>query len=57
MGPVLVAAARESSTDSFHLAMALSAGLLLAGALVNAAGIRDPQRGDGPTVPGEAPGA
>jgi EmrB/QacA subfamily drug resistance transporter len=57
VGPVLIAAARESSTDSFHLAMGLSAGLLLAGALVNAAGIRDPRRGDGPAVPGEAPGA
>ena len=44
VGLVVAEAARESSTDSFHLAMAISAGLLLAGALVNAAGIRDPKR-------------
>jgi hypothetical protein len=42
--PALVLAANESSTDAFHLAMGLSAGLLLAGALVNAIGIRDPAR-------------
>lgn len=34
-------ASREQSTSAFHLAMAVSAGLLLAGAAVNAAGIRD----------------
>jgi len=34
-------AARESSTDSFHLAMYISAGLLLAGAAVNGLGIRN----------------
>jgi EmrB/QacA subfamily drug resistance transporter len=33
--------AREASTDAFHLAMALSAAFLLAGALVNYLGIRD----------------
>ncbi len=43
-GPILVKAANESSTDAFHLAMGLSAGLLLAGAVVNAIGIRDPER-------------
>ena len=41
-GPALVVAANESSTDAFHLAMGLAAGLLLAGAVVNAIGIRDP---------------
>ena len=35
------AAAREQSTDAFRLAMLASAALLLAGAAVNAAGIRD----------------
>lgn len=45
VGPVLAAAAREASTDSFRLAMGLAAGLLLVGAAVNAVGIRDPQRG------------
>jgi hypothetical protein len=35
-------AAREASTDAFHIAMLISAGLLLAGAAVNAVGIRNP---------------
>jgi EmrB/QacA subfamily drug resistance transporter len=43
--PDQLAAAREASTGSFHLAMALSAGLLVAGAAVNAFGIRNPARG------------
>lgn len=38
----LVAAAREASTSSLHLAMVVSAALLIAGAIVNAAGIRNP---------------
>jgi EmrB/QacA subfamily drug resistance transporter len=38
----VVRAAREASTHSFHVAMVLSAALLFAGALVSAAGIRDP---------------
>jgi EmrB/QacA subfamily drug resistance transporter len=46
VGPVLALAANESSTDSFHLAMGLATALLLAGALVNAVGIRDPERVD-----------
>ena len=55
VGPVLAAAAREASTDSFHLAMGLAAGLLLAGAAVNAVGIRDRARDGGPrAVPAEA---
>jgi len=33
------AAARDQSTDSFHLAMLVGAGLLLAGAAANALGI------------------
>ncbi|MET0801124.1 MAG: MFS transporter [Actinomycetota bacterium] len=36
------AAARSSSTDAFHLAMMVSAGLLLVGAAINAVGIRNP---------------
>jgi EmrB/QacA subfamily drug resistance transporter len=40
--PELKGAAREASTESFHLAMLISAGLLLAGAAVNAVGIRNP---------------
>jgi EmrB/QacA subfamily drug resistance transporter len=42
--PAVAAAAQDSSTDAFHLAMAVSAALLLAGAAVNALGIRNPQR-------------
>jgi len=40
--PVLVDAAQEASTDAFHLAMLVSAGLLILGAGVNAIGIRNP---------------
>jgi EmrB/QacA subfamily drug resistance transporter len=36
-------AAQAASTDAFHVAMLISAGLLLAGAAVNAVGIRNPQ--------------
>jgi len=43
VSPTLVAAAGEASTDSFHIAMGLAAGLLLAGAVVNGLGIRDRQ--------------
>jgi len=35
-------AVRDQSTDAFHLAMFVSAALLIAGAAVNAVGIRDP---------------
>lgn len=38
-----VAAAREASTDAFHLAMLIAALLCAAGAVVNAVGIRDPE--------------
>jgi EmrB/QacA subfamily drug resistance transporter len=44
VGPALAAGAREASTDSFRLAMGIAAGLLLAGALANGLGIRDPVR-------------
>lgn len=40
--PELALAAREASTDAFHLAMLVSAGLCLVGAAVNAFGIRNP---------------
>jgi hypothetical protein len=40
--PVLVGATREASTDAFHLAMLVSAALLILGAGVNAVGIRNP---------------
>ncbi len=44
VSPAVAAAAREASTGSFHLAMGLAAGLLLAGTVVNGIGIRDPSR-------------
>ena len=40
--PQLADAARQASTDAFHLAMIVSAALLLAGAAINAVGIRNP---------------
>jgi EmrB/QacA subfamily drug resistance transporter len=42
--PDVLGAALRASTDGFHLAMLIAAGLLMAGAVVNALGIRDPQR-------------
>jgi EmrB/QacA subfamily drug resistance transporter len=41
---MVVAAARGASTDAFHLAMLVSAAALLAGAAVNAVGIRNKPR-------------
>src|SRR5439155_23527512 len=46
--PELRRAAVHASTSSFHLAMELSAALLLVGAAVNGLGIRNPQRAPGP---------
>jgi hypothetical protein len=57
------AAARSASTDAFHLAALVSAGLLLVGAATNAVGIRNPGaegRHAGPggeQPPGEGVGA
>ena len=57
------AASRSASTDAFHLAVLVSAGLLLAGAAINAVGIRNPTpegRHAGPGAeqpPGDAAGA
>lgn len=42
--PSVAAAAQEASTDAFHLAMMVSAGLLLVGSAINAVGIRNPSR-------------
>jgi EmrB/QacA subfamily drug resistance transporter len=44
VSPAVAGAAGQASTDSFHLAMGLAAGLLLAGAVVNGIGIRDAKR-------------
>ncbi|MDQ3938723.1 MAG: MFS transporter, partial [Chloroflexota bacterium] len=48
-----VVAAREASTEAFHLAMLSCAGLFLAGGVINAIGISDRQArsGDQPEVP------
>jgi EmrB/QacA subfamily drug resistance transporter len=40
--PELADASREASTDAFHLAMLVAAGLLMAGAVLNGVGIRNP---------------
>jgi hypothetical protein len=48
MGPEVATASVEASTGSFHLAMLATAGLLLAGGLTNAFGLR---RGPGATEP------
>jgi predicted MFS family arabinose efflux permease len=40
----LITAARQASTDSFHLASLVAAGLMFAGAAVNAFGIRNPRK-------------
>ena len=42
MSPQIRAAARSASTDAFHLAVLVSVGLLMAGAAINAVGIRNP---------------
>jgi EmrB/QacA subfamily drug resistance transporter len=42
--PAVVRAAREASTDSFHLAVLVAAGLMLVGAAVHGFGIRNPTR-------------
>jgi hypothetical protein len=39
--PHLVGVVRDASTSSFHIAMALGAGLLVVGAIVNAIGIQN----------------
>ena len=49
-----VTAANEASAHSFHLAMGLAAALLLAGAIVNAVGIRNPTPAPTHLAPKEA---
>jgi EmrB/QacA subfamily drug resistance transporter len=51
--PEIRAAAKDASTEAFHLAMFVSAGLLVAGAAVNGFGIRNPA----PTARHLGPGA
>jgi hypothetical protein len=40
----MAGAVRGASTDAFHLAMLVAAGLMFAGATINAVGIRNPRR-------------
>jgi len=42
--PELAFAAKTASTDAYHLAAIVGAGLMLAGAAVNAVGLREPAR-------------
>ncbi|MGH2661687.1 MAG: MFS transporter [Actinomycetota bacterium] len=58
--PAVVAAAKEASTDAFHLAVLVAAGLMVVGAVVNGLGIKNPKKGReepteerGPAVPAE----
>jgi EmrB/QacA subfamily drug resistance transporter len=53
--PQLVTAAREASTDSFHLASLVAAGLMFVGAAVNAVGIRNPRKREEDTSADAAP--
>jgi hypothetical protein len=56
--PAVADAAREAATGSFHLAMLVSATLLLIGAAINGVGIRNPTLAptDGAAEPGAAVG-
>ena len=55
--PALADAARQASTDAFHLAMLVSAGLLVAGAAINGLGIQNPPREAAAAQPEAAAGA
>jgi hypothetical protein len=48
VSPEVRSAARDASTDAFHLAMLVAAGLMFAGAAVNGLGIRNPQKEEAP---------
>jgi hypothetical protein len=45
LSPEVADAARQASTDAFHLAMLVAAGLLVTGAVINAVGLRDQPAG------------
>jgi hypothetical protein len=55
-GDELIEPSKQASTHSFHLAMLIGAALLLAGAMVNAVGIRNPERTGGEPPPEEHEG-
>jgi EmrB/QacA subfamily drug resistance transporter len=54
--PELAAASRVASTDAYHLAAMVCAGLLVAGAAVNAVGLREPRGGEPTGTPTETTG-
>ena len=62
--PELAAASRVASTDAYHLAAIVGAGLMLAGAAINAVGLREPRGtpaaptagADGASARGSGPG-
>jgi hypothetical protein len=54
--PRLIEAARSASTDSFHLAALVAAGLLFVGAGVNGFGIRNPRTKEDDAEDAGAPG-
>ena len=56
LDPEVADAARTASTDAFHLAMLVSAGLLVAGGAMNAVGIRNPPR-ESPSAQAEVAGS
>jgi EmrB/QacA subfamily drug resistance transporter len=55
VAPNVASAAHESSTDAFRLAMAIAAGLLLVGAVVNGVGIQDRAARSGTSDSSDAP--
>jgi EmrB/QacA subfamily drug resistance transporter len=55
--PQVVAAAREASTDAYHLAALVSAGLLIGGAVVNYVGLREGASSTAERAAGTAPKA
>jgi len=52
VGRAVAVAAQAASTDAFHVAVAVAAGLLLLGALANAIGIRDSETSREPATSG-----
>ena len=52
--PELILAARSASTDSFHLAAVVAAGLMFAGAAINGFGIKNPSKREREAAQAEA---
>jgi hypothetical protein len=54
--PEIAEAAAQASTQAFHLAMAVASAMLLAGAVVNAVGMRGSATTTGASLPGPGSG-